>query len=130
MHIQVKEGQRPAPPCPANAGARQPPPQPQPTYIPGVPYWVNRKTRVRHSDPQCRALGLSARYIDAIDDPDAPRAQRKHSGRIAELPEAAGADELAAIEAFTTPCVHCVPGARSLWAAFPLDFEQTYEYDD
>ena len=130
MQIQVKKGQRRAAPSPPTGGAPASPPRQPPTYIPGVPYWINRKTRVRHTDPHCRALGLSARYIDANDDPDAQRAQRKRSGRIAKLPEATGSDELAAIEAFTTPCVHCVPGARSLWASFPLDFEQTYEYDE
>ena len=92
-----------------------------------MPYWINRKTRVRHRDPRCRALDLSARYIDDIDS---DREARKRAGRIVEIPDASSHDELTAIEAFTTPCVHCVPGARSLRSSFPLDFEQTYEYDE
>jgi hypothetical protein len=32
-------------------------------------------------------------------------------------------EELRALEAFTTPCTLCIPGARELWAKCPVDFE-------
>jgi hypothetical protein len=32
-------------------------------------------------------------------------------------------EELGALEAFTLPCILCVPGARTLWDKCPVDFE-------
>jgi hypothetical protein len=92
-----------------------------------MPYWLNRRTRVRHADPNCKAVLLSARYLDTEYESDDPR---KPDTRIVELPDPETSEEVAAVEAFTTPCIHCVPGASALWAFFPADFEQTYEYDE
>jgi hypothetical protein len=92
-----------------------------------MPYWLNRRTRVRHADPSCKAVLLSARYLENAYEADDPR---KPGERIVELPDPETAEERAAIEAFTSPCIHCVPGARALWDSFPADFEQTYEYDE
>jgi hypothetical protein len=92
-----------------------------------VPVWINRKTRVRHVDPECPAIRLSERYLtDVWDDLD----PRRPTDRIAELPDPTDPHEKQAIEAFTTPCTRCVPGARKLYDSFPIYFERTYEYDE
>ena len=54
---------------------------------------------------------------------------RKRRGRIVKLPDPEDEREAEAVRAFTTPCVHCSPGARELWRHFPATFERTYEYD-
>jgi hypothetical protein len=91
-----------------------------------LPLYVNRKTRVRHVNPQCPALRQSESLLDEAWEHDP---ERRPTARIVEIPDPADPDELEAVHAFTTPCVWCVPGARALWASFPLDFERTYEYD-
>jgi len=55
--------------------------------------------------------------------------ERKRRGRIVEHSDPEDEREAEAIGTFTSPCVHCWPGARELWKHFPDTFERTYEYD-
>jgi hypothetical protein len=90
-----------------------------------MPLYVNRFRRVRHIDPDCRAIRASAEGLDATygDTPSRPPA------RIVELPDPTISAELEAIRDFTSPCVYCVPGARESWNSLPLIFEQPEERD-
>jgi hypothetical protein len=91
-----------------------------------VPIYVNRRTRVRHVDPACPALRQSKQLLDAWyeDEPE-----RRPTGRIVELPDPTEHAEIEAMRDFTYPCIRCVPGARDSWASFPIDFEDSYEYE-
>lgn len=87
--------------------------------------YINRFRRVRHTDPDCRAIrssneGLDATYGDTASRPPA---------RIVEIPDPTVPAELEAIRDFTSPCVYCVPGARESWRSLPLVFEQPEERD-
>jgi hypothetical protein len=49
-----------------------------------------------------------------LDDLYRDEPERKPTARIVELPDPTDAVEAEAIEAFSRPCVLCVPGAREL----------------
>jgi hypothetical protein len=95
-----------------------------------VVFYVNRKNRKRHADPDCRALKLTRElfqdmhesgfydgYEESEDEPPPT-----YETRVVEI-DPATPEEVAALEAFTIPCKLCVPGARALWEHFPYDFE-------
>lgn len=82
-----------------------------------MPIWVNRGTRRRHVDPECRALAQSEEM----------GAESEEHGsiirdRIYELSDDEDATVIAAIEAFTVPCKLCVPGAREKGQLVPFYF--------
>lgn len=66
-----------------------------------MPLYINRFRRVRHTDPDCRAIrasdeGLAATYVDTPNRPPA---------RIVEIPDPTVSAELEAIRDVTSPCV-------------------------
>jgi hypothetical protein len=91
-------------------------------------FWVNRgrSNRKRHLDNKCRFL-VKARemydeeYGDALSGGYADERMTPKERFVRVRPKTA--NELAAVEAFTTPCIECVPGARELWKLCPVDFE-------
>ncbi len=89
--------------------------------------FINRRTRVRHADPDCSALRQSKQMLEEFyaDEPS-----RRPTRRIVEVPDPSDAAEAEAVRDFTYPCIYCVPGARESWASFPIDFEEPYEYDE
>jgi hypothetical protein len=92
-----------------------------------VPIYINRRTRVRHADPECSALRLSQNYLD---DEYADMPERRPTARVVELPDPSDPAEIEAIRDFTYPCQRCVPGARESWKSFPIEFEDPYEYEE
>ena len=91
-----------------------------------MPLYVNRKTRVRHVDPNCHVLRYSRRLLDHFYDHDP---ERKPTARILELPDPTDPREVEAIRDFTRPCILCVPGACASAAALPFEFEDPDEYE-
>jgi hypothetical protein len=91
-----------------------------------VSLYVNRKTACGTSTPVAMRCATRARCFDDLyrDEPE-----RKPTARIVELPDPTDAVEAEAIEAFTRPCVLCVPGARELSQALPFEFEDPDEYE-
>jgi hypothetical protein len=95
-----------------------------PTYI------VNRNpnNRKRHVDPDCRALELAREWLLEMQDSHIERYEdneiTEETRFVAVTPN--DAEELAALEAFTTPCRMCVPGAEELWQRCPVTFEPRY----
>lgn len=69
-----------------------------------VPLYINRFSRRRHVDPDCRGIHLSDEMVGQIG----PRPP----ARILEIPDPTDAAEIDAIRDFTYPCIWCVPGAR------------------
>jgi hypothetical protein len=92
-----------------------------------VPIYVNRRTRVRHVDPECSALRLSKVYLDEeyVDEPE-----QRPKARVVELPDPQNPAEIETLRDFTYPCQRCVPGARESWKSFPIDFEDPYEDEE
>jgi hypothetical protein len=91
-----------------------------------MPIWVNRSTRRRHVDSDCRGLRLSAEMSAEWEAYGSPGRDR-----IYELSDDESADVIAAVEAFTYPCRLCVPGARKLGELVPFYFvDEGYEDED
>ncbi len=95
-----------------------------------MPLWINRGTRRRHVDPQCRALALSKEM-----GAESEEAGSYVRDRIYELPDDVEAEVIVAVEEFTVPCKLCVPGAREQGRLVPFDFvvegrEEDKLYDD
>src|SRR6266849_690476 len=82
-----------------------------------MPLWINRGTRRRNVDPNCRALGLS-REMGA----EAEEGGSYVRDRIYELPDDVETEVVVAVEEFTVPCKLCVPGARQMGALVPFNF--------
>jgi hypothetical protein len=82
-----------------------------------MPIWINRGTRRRHVDPECRALAQS--HEQGAESEEAGSLIRD---RIYELSDDEPADVIAAVEAFTVPCRWCVPGAKELGMLVPFYF--------
>src|SRR5438128_2355744 len=76
-----------------------------------MPLWINRGTRRRHVDPNCRALALSSEM--GAESEDSGSVVRD---RIYELPDDTETDVL------TAPCKLCVPGAREMGELVPFYF--------
>lgn len=94
---------------------------PRRRIIGAVPLYINRFSRRRHVDPQCRAIHLSNEMVGQLGP--SPLA------RILEIPDSADPSEMDAIRDFTYPCIWCVPGARESWDARPIEFESRDELD-
>lgn len=88
-----------------------------------MPLYINRKTRVRHVDLDCRAIRYSEEGLADID-PDA-----RPVARIVEIPDPTDAAVIRAIRDFTIPCTFCVPGARHTRKALPFVYEDPSERD-
>lgn len=90
-----------------------------------MPLYINRFRRVRHMDPNCRALRASEEGLDAAYEgqPIRPPA------RFVEIPDPTDPAEVEAIRDFTYPCFYCVPGARESWRCLPIVFENKDERD-
>jgi hypothetical protein len=82
-----------------------------------MPLWINRGTRRRHVDPNCRALAQSAEM-----GADYEESGSYVRNRIYELPDDVPTDVLTAVEEFTVPCKLCVPGARAMGTLVPFNF--------
>lgn len=98
-----------------------------------MPLYINRRSRVRHVDPQCSAIRASLELLDDYWDPNRPFAddpKRKPTARLVQIPDPTETAETEAIRDFTSPCTRCVPGARQSRASLPIDFEDPYEYDE
>ena len=95
-------------------------------------FYVNRNrfNRKRHLDPGCRYLRLareslsvswaSGLYDDYEEVEGVPPPTEETRFVAVKL---RNETELRALEAFTSPCILCVPGAKELWAKCPVDFE-------
>jgi hypothetical protein len=95
-------------------------------------YYVNRNpaNRKRHADPDCRGLRVAREWLAELHETGFYDGFEESEGRPPPTDETRfvevrprNAQELAALEAFTIPCLLCMPGARALKAACPVDFE-------
>lgn len=86
-----------------------------------MPLYINRFSRRRHVDRNCRAIHLSNEMVGQMG-PQPP-------ARILEIPDPTDPREMDAIRDFTYPCIWCVPGARESWEARPVEFESRDELD-
>jgi hypothetical protein len=99
---------------------------------PETVFYVNRNryNRKRHLDPGCRYLRLAREMLaetwamgiyDNYEEVEGVPPPTEETRFVEVIPS--NQAELRALEAFTSPCILCVPGAKELWAKCPVSFE-------